>query len=236
MSRRSEPLAISQILARSRFLVLLICLLVLFAVYPMVPRGPNGQPILHIDLVLVPVLLAGLWGLSHRKSVIGIGVALVGLALGMGLLSHKLASPALAVAALVCALAFFALTTGAVLAHVLRERDVSTDTIFGGVCAYLLLCLAWALIYSIMERLQPGSFGTPGVSLFPPTEAGSLLVPELIFYSLFTLTTIGPQSLHPATGLAEAWTGLEAMVGQFYVAVLIARLVGLHTSQRHGDS
>ncbi len=236
MSRRSEPLVISQTLARSRFLVLLIFLLALFAIYPVLPHSPTGQPILHLDLALAAVLLAGLWSLSRRKSVIVGGVALTALTLGMALLSHKLLSPALAVASLVCALVFLALTAGAVLAHVLQEKDVSTDTIFGGVCVYLLLCLVWAVIYSIMERAQPGSFGTPGVPLFPPNEAGSLLAPELIYYSLSTLTTIGPQTIHPVTGAAEAWTGLEAMAGQFYVAVLIARLVGLHTSQRRGDS
>jgi hypothetical protein len=42
--------------------------------------------------------------------------------------------------------------------------------------------------------------------------------------------------MHPVRGPALAWTGLEAMAGQFYVAVLIARLVGLHTSQRPSDS
>jgi hypothetical protein len=236
MSRRTEPLVISQTLARSRFGVLLIFLLALFAIYPILPHRTTGQPAIHLDVALSAVLLAGLWGVSHRKSVIGSGIALVGLSLGLAFLAHALASSALAVASLSCALVFFVVIAGTILAHVLRERDVTTDTILGGVCAYLLLCLAWALTYSIMERFAPGSFGTPGVSLFPPNEAGALLAPELIYYSLFTLTTIGPQTIHPTTGAAESWTGLEAMAGQFYVAVLIARLVGLHTSQRSGNS
>ena len=236
MSRRTEPLVLSQTLARSRFLVLLIFLLALFAIYPILPHRTTGQPAIHLDVALSAVLLAGLWGVSHRKSVIGSGIALVGLSLGLAFLAHALASSAFAVASLSCALVFFVVIAGTILAHVLRERDVTTDTILGGVCAYLLLCLAWALTYSIMERFAPGSFGTPGVSLFPPNEAGALLAPELIYYSLFTLTTIGPQTIHPTTGAAESWTGLEAMAGQFYVAVLIARLVGLHTSQRSGNS
>jgi len=236
MSRRTEPLVLSQTLARSRFGVLLIFLLALFAIYPILPHRTTGEPAIHLDVALSAVLLAGLWGVSHRKSVIGSGIALVGLSLGLAFLAHALASSAIAVASLSCALVFFVVIAGSVLAHVLRERDVTTDTIFGGVCVYLLVCLAWALIYSIMERLAPGSFGTPGVSLFPPNEAGALLAPELIYYSLSTLTTIGPQTLHPTTGAAESWTGLEAMAGQFYVAVLIARLVGLHTSQRSGNS
>jgi len=72
--------------------------------------------------------------------------------------------------------------------------------------------------------------------LFSADDPGALLVPDLVYYSVFTLTTIGPQEIHPLSGPARAWTGIEAMIGQFYVAVLIARLVGLHTSQRRGDT
>jgi len=135
-----------------------------------------------------------------------------------------------------CTLVFLVFTVGSVLRHVLEAAEVTTDTILGGVCAYLLLAIAWALIYGILERLQPGSFSSSGPLLFVADQAGSLLAPDLIYYSLFTLTTIGPQDMHPVSGPALAWTGVEAMAGQFYVAVLIARLVGLHTSQRSGSS
>ena len=81
-----------------------------------------------------------------------------------------------------------------------------------------------------MERLQPGSFGPWST----PTDAlatGRLVSPDLIYYSVFVLSTIGPQDVHPISGAARSWTGLEAMVGQLYLAVLIARLVGRHASQ-----
>ena len=150
MSRRTEPHVLSQTLARSRFGVLLIFLLALFAIYPILPHRATGEPVVHLDLAVSAVLLAGLWSVSHRKAVVGFGIALVGLSLGLAFLAHAMASSALAVASLSCALVFFVSISGSVLAHVLRERDVTTDTIFGGVCVYLLVCLAWALLYAIM--------------------------------------------------------------------------------------
>jgi hypothetical protein len=45
------------------------------------------------------------------------------------------------------------------------------------------------------------------------------------------LSTIGPQEVHPISGAARSWTGIEAMVGQLYLAVLIARLVSRHVAR-----
>lgn len=236
MGRQSERAAVILTLRRSKFLVLLVCLLGLFVVQPMLPRSPGGTESIHVDLALSAVLLAGVWSISHRTSVVLACVALVSVGLGAAWFAHSENSATLAMVAICCTLAFLVFTVGSVLRHVLEAAEVTTDTILGGVCVYLLLAVVWVLIYGILERLQPGSFSSSGPPLFAAEEAGSLLVPDLIYYSVFTLTTIGPQSLHPATGAAEAWTGLEAMAGQFYVAVLIARLVGLHASQRRGDS
>jgi len=50
---------------------------------------------------------------------------------------------------------------------------------------------------------------------------------------VFTLSTIGPQDVHPISSAARSWTGIEVMVGQLYLAVLIARLVSRYAA--HGD-
>ncbi len=234
--RGREGAAVVLTLRRSKFLMLLICLLGLFVVQPMLPRSPGGAAVIHLDLALSAVLLAGVWSISQRTSVLIACVTLVSVALGAAWFAHDGHSPTLAMVSLVCTLAFLVFTVVSVLRHVLDTAEVTTDTILGGVCVYMLLAITWVLIYGILERLQPGSFASSGPPLFSPYDKGALLVPDLIDYSVFTLTTIGPQEIHPLSGPARAWTGIEAMIGQFYVAVLIARLVGLHTSQRRGDT
>lgn len=224
---RSAPV-ISAALARSRFLLLLLCLLGLFAIHPLFSQRAGEEAVVALDAPLFAVLLACIWSVSQRRSVLLAGIALVAPALLATWLVHTAPDRSLALTGLVSALAFVVFTTGAVLWSVLRERAVSTDTIIGGICVYFLLGLIWALIYSLLERSEPGSF------MLPPAArgdlAGTLLVSELLYYSVFVLTAIGPQSVHPVTGAARAWTGLEAMAGQLFVAVLIARLVGLHVS------
>ncbi|MBS1105469.1 MAG: Ion transport 2 domain protein [Deltaproteobacteria bacterium] len=234
--RGPERAAVVLTLRRSKFLMLLICLAGLFVVQPMLPRSPGGAAAIHLDVALSLVLLAGIWSISRRTSLLLACVSLISVGLGAAWLARTDGNPTLALVALSCFLGFLIFTVGSVLGHVLAAEEVTTDTILGGVCVYLLLAVVWTLIYGILERLQPGSFATQGNSLFSADDPGALLVPDLVYYSVFTLTTIGPQEIHPLSGPARAWTGIEAMIGQFYVAVLIARLVGLHTSQRRGDT
>lgn len=236
MSTSREPHILVLTLRRSKFLVLLLCLLGLFLVQPMLPRSPNGEAAIHLDVALALVLLAGVWSVSHRIPVLIACLGLAALGLGAAWFAHGGQNQSLAMVALVATLVLLVITVISVLRHVLDAVEVTTDTILGGVCVYMLLALVWVLIYGILERLEPGSFDSSSAPLIAPHDVGSLLVPDLIYYSVFVLTTIGPQEIHPISGPARAWTGIQAMIGQFYVAVLIARLVGLHTSQRSGSS
>ena len=226
MQRSAAPNAS---LEQSRFLVLLVCLLGLFVIPSMLPGSARGGGA-DLDLALSAVLLAGIWGVSHRKSFVAIGVALVIPMLATVGFSHP-PGRTLAVGALASTLAFISFTTGAVLWRVLREQTVTTDTILGGICVYLLLGLAWALLYSILEELQPGSFGALA-SPVPLDREDSLLVRDLVDYSVLVLTTLGPEQILPLSRPAKAWTGLEAIVGQLFLAIFIARLVGLHASRQ----
>jgi hypothetical protein len=180
MSRRSEPQAVILTLRRSKFLVLLACLLGLFVVQPMLPRLPDGTASIHLDVALSAVLLAGIWSIGHRTSVVLACVAVVSVGLGAAWFAHAENSSRLAMFAISCTLAFLVFTVGSVLRRVLEAKEVTTDTILGGVCAYLLLAVVWVLIYGILERLQPGSFSSSGPPLFAADEAGSLLAPDFI--------------------------------------------------------
>jgi hypothetical protein len=209
-------------LERSRFLVLLVGLVAMIGFLPILAEDRHAS--VALDAALIFVLIACIWSMGQRKRVIAIGCALLVPAAVAAWITDDSFGPQLDIIGLLCALTFLAITALALLVNIVRQRDVVSDTILGGICVYLLFAVMWALLYEVMERLHPGSFGPW------PTPTGALslkrlVTPDLIYYSVFVLSTIGPQDVHPISGAARAWTGIEAMVGQLYLAVLIARLV-----------
>ncbi len=229
MTRAKERAERPHVLERSRFLLLLVCLVGMLVILPTL--SSQGHSAIGLDLALFAVLVACIWSLGKRKHVIIAGSALI----LPGFLAAWFANQTghvwwLTILGLACALAFLTFTALAMLLNIVRQKNVSTDAIFGGICVYLLIAVIWAVIYEIMERAQPGSLGPLSVAA-NDLATGRLMSPDLIYYSVFVLSTIGPQDVHPLNGAARAWTGLEAMVGQVYLAVLIARLVGLHATR-----
>ena len=99
----------------------------------------------------------------------------------------------------------------------------------GAACAYTLLALVWANIYVLLEVLRPGSFNIlPSWLMGAPHDP----VAALAYFSSITLTTVGYGDITPAWPGAGGLAAAEAIVGQLYLAITIARLVGLHASRR----
>lgn len=107
--------------------------------------------------------------------------------------------------------------------HIRTETEVTADLIMGAACGYLLLGLVWAYGYNFLALIQPNAFDgaeNPHQQIWP-----------YIYYSFVTLTTLGYGDITAATDQARALSILEAIFGQLYLAILIARLVGLHAAQ-----
>ncbi len=106
---------------------------------------------------------------------------------------------------------------------------INANRIIGAVSIYLVLGLIWAFLYSILETLQPGSFTMAN------DGAGKGLAENLVSHSIYfssvTLTTLGYGDIVPISRPARMFATLEATLGQLYIAIVIARLVGLHISQ-----
>ena len=113
-------------------------------------------------------------------------------------------------------------------------RRVSGDAIFGAVCGYLLLGIIFSLLFSSIETLSPGSFRLP-------ETAGTAALPARLdrgvfnYYSYITLATVGYGDVTPVTPAARTLAWVEAIVGQFYLAVLVAGLVGFKVTDAMKD-
>lgn len=116
------------------------------------------------------------------------------------------------------------------LLHDLAAGDRSTgERIFGALCAYVFIGLFFALIYTHMEYRHPGTFsglvGEPG-----SPEAN--LYPVFTYYSFVTLTTLGYGDITPVAEYARTLAWFEALLGQLYLAVMVAGFVAVHISER----
>ena len=114
------------------------------------------------------------------------------------------------------------------LVSILRHRHVTADTIFGGVCVYLLIGAAWIHVYALVEFVHPGSFAVGGEPLAAVEIPGAQQARGFLYFSFVTLTTLGYGDITPVTDRAQAMAILEAIAGPVFLAVFIGRLVGLH--------
>ena len=130
-------------------------------------------------------------------------------------------------------LVFTLIVIAAVLSQVLTTEYVTLDTVVGAASVYVLIGLLWGTIYAILEFWWPGSFSFPAT--FHPTGP-TTLVPLMkdtiiLYYSFETLTTVAYGDVLPLTPPARFFSVAEALVGQLYLAVLVARFVGMQVTQ-----
>ncbi len=128
---------------------------------------------------------------------------------------------------------FAALTFAMVLLikEVFSDDCVTMDTISGALCGYLLLGLTFASIYAFIDVIQPDSFVST-VTATPLDLSSDHAGLDRIYFSFITLLTVGYGDIAPLSQPAKLFTIIEGFFGQVYLVVMIARLVGMHVSQR----
>lgn len=172
------------------------------------------------------VLVVGFSVLWWRRSTRRLAVVLAVPAL-LGLwLSPTISSPALNVASRVLLAAFLVLTAVTLVLDLAYATRVSANTLYAAICAYFLIALVFAVAFGLIERLRPGSFTAVSANLKLGPDS------DFIYFSLVTIATLGYGDIAPVAGLARVLASLEAVVGQFFVAALVARLVGLMVAPR----
>jgi hypothetical protein len=120
---------------------------------------------------------------------------------------------------------FIVLVIANILAFMLKSEEVTREVIYAAVLLYLLAALMWAFAYTFLELLDPTSFN---IALSQPEAY--LLVFQ--YYSFVTITTLGYGDITPVTEVAKAFSVLEAVVGQLYLVIVVAWLVGMYVSRQ----
>ena len=207
---------------KDRFLFLLVSLMGMM-VFTQILEEFTSLNIL-MDIFITLVFISSIYAVSNKKSVVFIAFALA-LPMFISLwVPHVEKIPLLALTGELFGILFVAFIVVAISFFIFKERNVSANIIYASIVVYLLLALMWSFIFKVVESLQPGSFSVPHQILGKGRALFS-------YYSFVTITTLGYGDIAPMKGAARAFSMLEAVVGQIYLVVLVARLVGINIAQ-----
>jgi len=239
--------ALRRRVAERRHSTLLAAIVALFAIRPIF--GTSAAASLLVSVALILVMLVALYTVQvdelvgDRDRLVAQRRRAVLAAWGLALLavvervvsaiepSHRI----LALTSLVW-LAFFAFVTWIEFRSVLRQRRITSETLSMAISVYLLLGLTFANLYVALTLLDPGAFAF-GASLGTPPGAAppqELVPPTLVYFSFVTLTTMGYGDITPLSLPAKYGAVAEGVLGQLYLAILVARLVGMQAGSSQG--
>jgi hypothetical protein len=219
---------------RRRFVVLsqwsavefLISLLLLIVVTPFVEDLEHG-PLIE-GLLLTFMLVSAVLAVSNRWSTLLSSLALAVVAIGARWLHHLYANQLSPIVYLVPVLALLGFVLVIYLTYILRAKIVTFGVLCGAVSTYLMLGLGWAMAYVLIANLNPTAFATSDHSMGPNTMTGF----NAFYFSFVTLSTVGYGDIVPVSRTARLLAALEATTGTLFVAMLIARLVSMHSASR----
>ena len=211
---------------RLRFLNLLLWLFLYIVFTPLLAKVPHINLIAHA--LLTAVLFSAVYTIHKERRIIWPALVLLGIATFLLWCNtlRLLNIPDEAInGALLVYLALLVFSFGH---YIFTTQKVDTELISATLCLYLLLGLLWGAALMLLEMFIPGSFAGPGLD---QTLSFRELFSRFNYFSFVTMTTLGYGDITPQTPAAMALCQVEAILGQFFTAVLVARLVGIQVAQ-----
>jgi voltage-gated potassium channel len=210
---------------KNHFIYLTIGIVILLFVSAMVNQFPwlRGHQLVQAFSVLN--LAIGIYGFrsSHMFFRTGVGIIIgVSMVTVIGAFMEELHLYYLHLCFLFC---FYLWAIWLAGKQVLFTGPIDTNKIVGAICIYLLLGLIWAIMYLFLAQAIPDAFIGVKQLIWHDNFA------DLAYYSFVTLTTLGYGDIAPIAPLARFLAYMEAIVGVFYIAILVASLIGTSITQ-----
>jgi len=224
----------NRFILKNRMLLFLVSTSLLILSFPLI-QNHYSHFLFIIELLFNLLLIIGINLVSRNKKIVTTSLLLAVMAIIIVWFDYILHSRPLLLFGLLTETVFACIAVITIIQHVLQYKKVTEDKIYGAMSAYLLIGIVWSLIYSIIELADPNSFFFANGFIINQ----QILAPhrfyfsQFLYFSFVTISTLGYGDIVPVSGPARLFSSLEAITGQLYVAVLIARLVGLHISHTH---
>ena len=185
--------------------------------------GDSVQRLMQSTTVIT--LLVAVWGVESKRFFLRKTLIFPLAILSISMASNWLSSAGFDQFYLLLLLSFFIFTAVKTAKQVLFTGEIDGNKILGAICLYLLLGLIWAVTYTLLQLEFPNSF-----QVMSGQKEWFTLFPDFIYFSFVTITTLGFGDISPTLPVARFLVYLEAIIGQFYLAILVASLVGSRMS------
>jgi hypothetical protein len=200
----------------NRFLYLLLSIFLLFLLSPVASMLGMTITLFFMDVAFTIVFISAVYAVGQNRRRLVVGIALLLPSMILTWINPLNTSTTLHLFANLFSLFFFGFIIYSITAHVLRINEVTLEQISGTLCVYMLIGMIWSVAYQMIDMIFPGSFSME-----------NMLFPDYNYFSFVTLTTLGYGDISPISKVARAFAMVEAVTGQFFLAVLVARQVGL---------
>jgi len=211
----------------NNFLYLVISLVVLLLVGALVDQFPSKLGQHFFQAVTVITLASGIVNFRSTRLLFHTGIGFTVSVLVVVILGMLLNISGLSYLHLLILTLFYAWATWLAARQVLFTGPIDGNKIVGAICIYLLVGLVWTLSYLFIAQAIPGAFNGLEQAVWYDNFA------DAAYYSFVTLTTLGYGDISPVIPVARFLVYMEAIVGVFYMAILVASLIGIRTSKLH---
>lgn len=212
------------------FSYLFVGLLLTLMAIPFTHGWPGGGRY-SMTILFCLFMLVAVWSLAASRRLFQLGTLLIFSIAGVVAINAWAGTnQTLELIGLLLMLVFCSLSCFIAARNVFFLHRVDLNSLIGAFCVYLLLGMIWALLYHLLHLY--------GLTAFSGniTAQGREVFPELVYFSFVTLASLGYGDIAPTSGLSRTLAYLEAVTGQFYLAVMVASLVGVYSSSRkHED-
>jgi hypothetical protein len=205
---------------QERFFFVLVALLSFLILSPLLKGFLGLRSFLNVFLTVV--FISSIYAVSQKRHHLIISILLALPLLLSTWADYFIESSALPIVGTFSGIFFFGFIVVTILSFVLKQTEVTLNVIYAAVVVYLSLAMMWGMLFILVEILQPGSItlGQTGEDAF-----------HFFYYSFVTITTLGYGDITPTSEIAQSLALIEAVIGQIYLVVLVARLVGIHIAQ-----
>jgi hypothetical protein len=222
--------------AGGKFGLLLVALVALMGAAPLVLVSPGSDAVL--TLFTGAVLVASLHAARPGGKPVAVGLALALADFLVGRCTAQFGTRWLVLLQTVLWMFTLIYVIATILRAIFASLEVTVETLLAALCVFLLMGLLGAFAFTLIDLTLPGSFQAlhgPGV-VWADERSRATEFMRLFVFSYATLSGSNYAEVAPATGFARNAASLEAMTGQIYLAVVIARLVGLHATPPPRDT